>query len=127
VTSVRTVDVDRRRAVIQCALAGVGVLAVAAMLLAPGPVSAPLTVIAVLLVPGAAITGFVAFAELATEAILAFFASVAVAVFGGQLMLWLHLWHPEPLFVTISLISAGLLMRHASRPPATPPAGDTDG
>jgi len=111
----------RGRATVQAGLAAVALVASLALALPDGPVRAALTLAAVLVAPGAAVTGFTRFTEPTTEAIVALTASITVAVFAGQLMLWLHQWRPEPLFLVVSLTSAVALVHHARSGPRPSP------
>jgi hypothetical protein len=92
----------------------IGLSAAAVAGLGRSPLRSAIVAIAVLVVPGAAVMGFVRLSDRLTESLLTVVVSLALAVMGTQVMLWLGSWHPTALLEVTCLLSVALLLRHMS-------------
>jgi hypothetical protein len=92
----------------------VGLSAAAVAGLAQSPLRSVLVALAVLVVPGAAIMGFVRLKDVLTELLLTVVVSLSLAVIGTQVMIWLGIWHPTALLIVTCLLSVAVLLRHMS-------------
>jgi hypothetical protein len=91
------------------------VLVVAAPVLAlggPPILRGTVGLVALLVAPGAAVTGFFEIDHPGDEVLLAVVVSIAIDVFGAELMLRLGVWQPVGLATVVALTSI-LLVRHA--------------
>ncbi len=79
----------------------------------PTPAAAALGFPAVLLAPGAALTGFFTFDHLGDEVLLDIVVSLAVALVGTQVMLGIGFWQPTAFAAAIAVVTVGPLLRHA--------------
>jgi hypothetical protein len=76
----------------------------------PQPLRAAVTVVFMLVVPGAAITAVLQVRDLLTEALLSVVLSAVIAVAGGQAMLALGRWSPRGFILVVAEASAPVLL-----------------
>lgn len=100
------------RSVAYGTLAGVAAAAPLAHLVGPPALTAALGVPAVLLVPGAALIGFLDVDDPLDELLLVLATSLVLVILGTQALLWSDLWYPAALLV-VTTLSGLVLARHA--------------
>lgn len=110
---IQRLGVSEIRSAAQSFLAIVALVGAVSVVTGPRPVRVAATFAGVLLVPGAAITGFVRIHDLMTELLFAVVLSIAVAVAVSQVLYMLRVRNVAAGFALVAFVSAMALARHA--------------